>query len=54
MDQDPIMRRETRSAPRFKNFKIPPPAVPSDSDEENINSYAKRIITRPFGSALSR
>jgi hypothetical protein len=50
---EPIMRRETRSVTRFKNLKIPPPAVPSDSDEETINSHAKRIIARPYGSALS-
>ncbi len=43
-DQDPIIRRETRSTTRFKNFKIPPPAVPSDSDEENIDSHARLII----------
>jgi hypothetical protein len=32
-DQEPIMRRETRSVTRFKNFIIPPPSVPPDSDE---------------------
>ena len=47
------MIRETRSVTRFKNFKIPPPAVPSDSDEENIESQPKRIIVTPFGSSLS-
>ncbi len=52
-DQDPIMRRETRSVTRFKNFIIPPPSVPPDSDEENIDSHAKRIIVRPYGTALS-
>jgi hypothetical protein len=31
-DQDPIMRRETRSTTRFKNLKIQSPAVPSDSE----------------------
>ncbi len=52
-DQDPIMRRETRSVTRIKNFNIPPPAVPSDSDEESIDSHPKRIIATPFGSSLS-
>jgi hypothetical protein len=47
------MRRETRSVTRIKNFKIPPPAVPSDSDEENIDSRPKHIIVTPFGSSLS-
>jgi hypothetical protein len=52
-DQEQIMRRETRSVIRIKNFKIPPPAVPSDIDEENIDSHPKRIIALPFGSSLS-
>ncbi len=52
-DQDPIMRRETRSVTRFKNFNIPPPSVPPDSDEENMDSHAKCIILRPYASSLS-
>ncbi len=52
-EQDPIMRRETRSVTRFKNFKIPPLSVLPDSDEENIDSHPKRIIVQPFGSSLS-
>jgi hypothetical protein len=52
-DQDPIERRETRSVTRIKNLNIPPAAVPSDSDEENIDYRPKRIIVTPFGSSLS-
>jgi hypothetical protein len=52
-DQEPIERRETRSVTRFKNLNIPPPAVPSDSDEENFDSRPKNIIITPFGSSFS-
>ncbi len=52
-DQDPIERRETRSVTRTKNLKIPPAAVPSDSDEENVDYRPKSIIVTPFGSSLS-
>ncbi len=52
-DQDPIERRERRSVIRIKNLKIPPPAMPSDSDEENVDHRPKRIIVKPFGPSLS-
>jgi hypothetical protein len=52
-DQEAMMRCETRSTTRSKNLTIPSPAELTDSDEENINSYAMLIINRPHGSALS-
>jgi hypothetical protein len=56
-DQEPIMRRETRSTTRSKNPKIPTPVELSDSDpncdEENVNAKNMLIINRPYGSSLS-
>ena len=52
-DQDPIERRVTRSITRVENLNIPTAAVPSDSEEENVDPRPKRIIVTPFGSSLS-
>jgi hypothetical protein len=52
-DQDPIMRRATRSINCSKNLKILTPAELSDSDKENVNFNSMFIINRPCGSALS-
>jgi hypothetical protein len=43
----------TRSITRVENLNIPTAAVPSDSDEENVEPLPKRIIVTPFGSSLS-
>jgi hypothetical protein len=51
--QGPIERRVTRSVTRIENLNIPPAAVPSDSDEENVEYRPKSIIVTPFGSSLS-
>ncbi len=52
-EQEPIMRRETRSITSSKNLKILTPIKLSESDEEYFCSKTLRIITRPYGSVLS-
>ena len=57
-DQEPIMRRETRSTTdRSKNLKIPTPVELSDSDPDsdvvNVNAKTMLIINHPYGSSLS-